>query len=190
MKNQSDDENADSDIEDVQLIEKPIEEIVINDDANDLEESNLETIHTEDMVTTEEDIPQIQDIESTHIKEHDEVKPVLTSDKKTLEVDSSQSKTLLDGVITMDGNIELANSPAQIIGSSVKIKINIGKNLIEDGTQSLQNGELDMKNDVDNKEVETKSSSLRVKSRIQDASLTTYPTVTSGYEKSGLCTIM
>lgn len=211
------DYDDDSDIEEVQLIEQPIEEIIINDE-NDFDEPNLETLNTEEIIAAQQEIEDAELPEDVpkpiKIEEPEDDNRIVDISEGGLEpsydecietvVDSPQTKSGHEGVVNMDGNIELMDSPAQMISGSTKIKINISKNITEDKAHSPRNEETktttsedSCKDTAENLYPIVSSSTdieklvpVEVKSRIKDAKLNVYPAVTKGTEKSGLCTIM
>ncbi|XP_065206931.1 uncharacterized protein LOC135836194 isoform X2 [Planococcus citri] len=212
------DDDDDSDVEEVRIIEQPIEEIIINDE-NDYDEPNLETLNTEDIIAAQqeiaveelpEDVPKpikIEDTDDDKIVDISDPAGEPSSCDEYIEtvVDSPQTKSGPEGVVNMDGNIELLDNPVQILNTATKIKINISKNITEahsprpeepkNTTNGHDNGaeETVAENSysiVSSTSDEEKLVPVSVKSRIQDAKLNIYPAVTKGTEKSGLCTIM
>lgn len=207
-------EEEDSDIEEVQLIEQPIEEIVIPDDGNDFDEPNLETLNTEEILAAQQEIvaePVVAEElplkpEETPIKIEDDASDRIMnasdntmSSSTLMEISAEENiEEILEdapettrgviGVMSIDGNIELMDSPHMMKGPpATKIKLNITKSHGEDKANSPRNEESQGSGVTDEAE---KPAAANVKPRVKEAKLTAYPAVTKGTEKSGLCSIM
>lgn len=205
-------EDSDSDIEEVELIEEPIEEIVINDDPNDFDEPNLETLNTEDIIAAQQEVV-VEESETLpkpiKIEEPDKIVDITdTGNEHSFEesetlIDSPPTKSGHEGVVTMDGNIELMDSPAQIF--SGPIKINIGLNLAErvnsprieepKPTEVVEDTvkETTPENVIPATSVASDEQNLvpvSLKPRVKESRLNVYPPVNKGTEKSALCSIM
>lgn len=202
------DYDDDSDIEEVQVIEEPIEEIIIQDDGNEFDDPNLETLNTEDIIAAQQEIVEEREPSPKPIKVEDLDDRIVDicdfggeqsfDEPETVE-DSPQTKSGHEGVVTIDGNIELTDSPAQMMSGSTKIKINISKNINDDRANSPRIEEHKMDNDTTietplvvptGESDEEKLVPHSLKSRVTDAKLTVYPPVSKGKEESSLCSIM
>lgn len=201
-------DEADSDVEEVLLIEQPIEQIVINDDY-DVEESNLETLHSGDIVEAEnEEIAANRDEAS--------VEPVIGEEHVIDDDDARHSPTVdithcVSNIVSIDGNIDMGESMPPM-NTTTKIKINITKIRAESkspppSTVAAKQPESDeTKNAGSNAEtnavsLETsvdrqvsspveKLTALDTKEKLRNRNLTEYPPVSKGTETSGLCSIM
>lgn len=190
--------DQDSDFEGVQLIEQPIEEIIINDDVNDLE-PNLETLNIQDIISVQ------REVDSQPTETIEEVEPIEIADK-IVDI------TNVANVASIDGNIELSDA-LQVVNTSTKIKINITKaaSLNEekapsprpplDTVESVSGKKLDVLLKEHPKELTTilaqplplgeeLATAAEIKPRLKDRKLVEYPPVTRGAETSGLCSIM
>lgn len=188
------DESDDSDIEEVQLIEEPIEEIIIPDDANDLDEPNLETLNAEEILAVKQEIERSP---SPHTPAVEEV------DDNEDNADDIVHITHSTNTVSIDGNVELGDS-YQALSGPTKIKINIAKNHLEDKGASPKTDEpkkpeeevLEEIIDVNEQppppgeEVLCSLEAADIKPRLKGVTLTVYPPVVKGTETSGLCTIM
>lgn len=196
---ENDAENEDdSDVEEVQLIEQPIEEIIINDDINDLE-PNLETLNVEDIIAVQKEVDSLA--EETVA----EVEPVEIVDK-IVDI------TSVPNVATIDGNIELGDS-LQVVSTGTKIKLNIAKPATHNEekpsspkspaneVEPVSDAEMDDLMNGPPKELTTINAqplppgeelvtAAEIKPRLKERKLTEYPQVAKGTETSGLCSIM
>lgn len=179
-------DSEDSDIEEVQLIEEPIEEIVIPDDVNDLEEPNLETLNAEDIIAAQQEVENSPSPEPASVEE---------------VVDRIVDITHSTNTVSIDGNVELGDS-YQAISGPTKIKINIAKNHLEEKVVSPKPEEPKVQEDelsndpIDNEQPPPPGEEMitlvaaDLKPKLKERKLTAYPPVTKGTEISGLCSIM
>lgn len=126
-----------------------------------------------------------------------------------METDEKEEAEIIDKIVdithgsqiaSIDGNVEVGDSP-QVISGSTKIKINIVKTHVEEKVLSPKTEE----NKIENNNEKVNESSDDViqplppgeeliaagkKERLKDRKLTDYPPVIKGTELSGLCSIM
>lgn len=182
----------------MQLIEQPIEEIIINDDINDLE-PNLETLNVEDIIAAQKEVDSLPEETAA------EAEPVEIADK-IVDI------TSVPNVATIDGNIELGDS-LQVVSTGTKIKFNITKSTPHNEekvpspkspaneVEPVSDTEMDDLPNGPPKELTTINAqplppgeelvtAAEIKPRLKERNLTEYPPVTKGTETSGLCSIM
>lgn len=181
----------------MQLIEQPIEEIIINDDVNDLE-PNLETLNVQEIVSVQQEADLLPN------ETIEEVEPVVA--------DRIVDITNVPNVASIDGNIELSDA-RQVVSTGTKIKINIAKaNSHNEEKAPSPRSPLDAVEPVSDDEFEVVSTeppkelttilaqplppgeelvtAAELKPRLKEKKLVEYPPVTKGTETSGLCSIM
>ena len=180
------------------MIEEPIEEIIIPDDANDLEDSNLETLHVEDIIESHE----VEIDENTIVGT-----PVEDSSDKVVDITQSVS------TVSIDGNVEPGDSVPQMIRGHTTIKLNIAKSHTEEKANSIgeasvlspKHGGHERLEKVDDfsepvcvneeppppgEEVMVTLVPADIKPKLRERKLTEYPPVKKGTGDSGLCSIM
>lgn len=187
-------EDEDSDVEEVQLIEEPIEEIIIPDDANDLDEPNLETLVEASIVTAEPSEAEEKASAETAVEE-----PVI---EKVVDITQSVS------TVSIDGNVEPGESIQQVITAPTRIKINMTRSngTVKSPLASPKNDEPKTVEKPETVNIGFSESANEeppppgeemitlvaadIKPRIRERKLTEYPPVMKSVETSALCSIM
>jgi hypothetical protein len=166
----------------VQLIEEPIEEIIIPDDPTDYDNANLETLIVEDIVA--------KDVDENEMRETPVEKPM----DKVVDITQSVSTVLIDG------NVEPGETVQQLVTAPIKITISKTNGTPKSSPKRSETSDaekvdkfgesVDLNEQPPPPGEEMVTAPADLKPRLRERKLTEYPPVKRSHEESALCSIM